>query len=596
MRSFALFSLLFLSSPASARKKKETQPVVQKVPSIDEVVAKEGFVPTPSQSETYRPGVVLVPNAQGGHDVVHPDCIGVEPDISIMSQSSIATSLSAGVSARLTAARGQVAAGVEKRLSFVDPEQRTIPFSSLNPTEDCSSGLETAARFTNLSQAILVYDVLVAQIQNTVCTKADASGSVMMLAEAEAAAYSECVQESDAQVPLGFKFVPLSQVFTSAVATSPTTAPALPGPTTGSGGTTGGAFGDVSGIAAQIQQAEELKARLEGELQSCLQAKAGKVQQAATRDWATLGQLRDLATTEAGRKAAEVQVKKFVALYDGKTVICRNDLGERSETVTPSEVADAKLFLSPPASVASGKAGIEWVRIPGGTFRMGSNSGDKDEKPVHSVQVSSFELTKSEVTFGQYEQCVRAGACTPAHTSDGNCYVYSGSGWKRGKLPQSFQGKEQPVVCVDWTQAQAFAKWAGGRLPTEAEWEYAARSGGKTWTYPWGDETATCGNTVMSVGGEGCGRTRTWPVCSKPTGNSTHGVCDLAGNVWEWAQDTYHNSYSGAPSVAKAWEDPGSYHVIRGGSWRDPANGVRAANRYGDVYVGRDFIGFRLAR
>jgi hypothetical protein len=185
MRSLALLSLLVLSAPASARRKKGAQPVVQKVPSIDEVVAKEGFVPTPSQSETYRPGVVLVPNAQGGHDEVHPDCIGVEPSIKIMSQSSIATSLSAGVSARLAAARGQVAAGVEKRLSFVDPEQRTIPFSSLNPTEECSAGLETAARFTDLSQAILVYDVLVAQIQNTVCTRADASGSVIVLVQRE---------------------------------------------------------------------------------------------------------------------------------------------------------------------------------------------------------------------------------------------------------------------------------------------------------------------------------------------------------------------------------------------------------------------------
>ncbi len=121
MRVSALLPLLFLASPALAKKKPDNQPVVPKVPSIAEVVEREGFVPTPSQSETYRPGVVLVPNAQGGHDVVHPDCLDVEPDISIMSQSSIATSLSAGVSARLTAARGEVAAGVEKRLSFVVP-------------------------------------------------------------------------------------------------------------------------------------------------------------------------------------------------------------------------------------------------------------------------------------------------------------------------------------------------------------------------------------------------------------------------------------------------------------------------------------------
>jgi len=586
MRTTFLLPFLLAPTSAEARKRGGTLPVAQKVPSIEDVVRDEGFVPTPSQSETYRPGVVLVPNARGGHDEVHPDCIGVEPTIKIMSQSSIATSLSAGVSARLTAARGQVAVGVEKRLSFVDPEQRTIPFSALSPTEDCSAGLETAARFTDLSHAILVYDVLIAQIQNTVCTKADASGRVMLLGEAEAAAYSECVQESDAQVPLGFKFVPLSQVFTSAVATSPT--PALPSPTTGSGGTTGGAFGDVSGIAAQIRQAEELKARLEGELQDCLQAEAGKVQQSAKRDWATLGQLRDLATTEAGRKAAETQVKKFVALYEGKTVTCWNDLGERSGTVTPREVADARLFLSSPPPGASGKAGIEWVRIPGGTFQMGSNNGRSNEKPVRYVP--SFELMKTEVTVGQYRECVEAGSCSEPT-------AYSSSGWEKSCNWGQSGREDHPINCVDWEQAQDFAAWAGGRLPTEAEWEYAARSGGKAWTYPWGDEKATCSRAVMDDGGNGCGQNRTWPVCSKPAGNSTHGVCDLAGNVWEWVQDGYHDSYSGAPGDGRAWEDGASYRVIRGGGWGNIASYLRAPHRSGSGPPYRYIrLGFRLAR
>ncbi len=252
MNRLALLPLLFAASTADARKDRGSNIVVARVPSIDEVVREEGFEPTLSQSDIYRPGSVLVPNSRGGHDKVVADCVGVEPEVSYMSQSSIATSLSAGVSARLTAVRGQVAAGVEKRLSFVDPEQRTIPLAQITATEACEAGLENASRFADLSQAILVYDVLVAQIQNTVCIKADASGSVMLLGEAEAAAYSECVQESDAQVPLGFKGVPLTQVLTlAAPARAPVQAPVISRQPTAAGAEWTGRSGyAMVGIAA----------------------------------------------------------------------------------------------------------------------------------------------------------------------------------------------------------------------------------------------------------------------------------------------------------------------------------------------------------
>jgi hypothetical protein len=179
-----------------------------RVPSIEEVVVKEGFTPTPSQSDIYRPGAVLVQNDRGGHDMVVENCVSVEPTISLMSQSSIATSLSAGVTARLAVARGDVATDVERRLSFVDPEQRTLPLGRLTPTDACVREVRSAGRIRPLTDAFIVQDVLVAQIKNTVCTKADASGRVTILGEAEAAAYSECIQESDGQVPIGYKSVP----------------------------------------------------------------------------------------------------------------------------------------------------------------------------------------------------------------------------------------------------------------------------------------------------------------------------------------------------------------------------------------------------
>ena len=237
------------------------------------------------------------------------------------------------------------------------------------------------------------------------------------------------------------------------------------------------------------------------------------------------------------------------------------------------------------ANVAIETGGVEWVRIPGGSFNMGSNDGYPNEKPVHRVTVPTFEMTKTQVTVEQYKACVDAGACT-APNSGGSC------NWG-----QSDRGKH-PINCVDWHQAQAYAKWAGGRLPTEAEWEYAARSGGRDWKYPWGNENATCERAVISEGGDGCGRDSTWPVCSKPKGNTTQGLCDMAGNVWEWVQDWYHDSYNGAPTDGSAWERPtGSFRVFRGGSWCGVARFVRAADRQYVVPGYRcAYLGLRLAR
>ena len=134
---------------------------------------------------------------------------------------------------------------------------------------------------------------------------------------------------------------------------------------------------------------------------------------------------------------------------------------------------------------------------------------------------------------------------------------------------------------MDWDQAQAFAAWAGGRLPSESEWEHAARSGGKEQTSPWGDEEATCILAVMCDGGNGCGEDRTWPVCSKPAGNSRQGVCDLAGNVWEWTDE----------------REGASRRVSRGGSWLFTASYLRASYRFRVVPSFRsDGLGFRLAR
>ena len=155
--------------------------------------------------------------------------------------------------------------------------------------------------------------------------------------------------------------------------------------------------------------------------------------------------------------------------------------------------------------------------------------------------------------------------------------------------------------CVDWYQARTFSRWIGGDLPSEAQWEYAARNSGQQITYPWGDDEATCDHAVMRGSeGAGCTRSMTWPVCSKARGNSPNEACDLAGNLWEWTLDQYRGSYRGAPTDGSAvCETPacdriGPGRVLRGGSWLGDAETLRAAYRFSYGPSGRrDNLGFR---
>ena len=198
--------------------------------------------------------------------------------------------------------------------------------------------------------------------------------------------------------------------------------------------------------------------------------------------------------------------------------------------------------------------GLGWTSIPGGSYQMGSTSMS-EEQPLHAVTVTAFEMTKTEVTVKQYRACTEVSECSVPGTAGGCNYGVSG---KDGG----------PVNCVTWDQAVAFCKWAGGRLPSEAEWEYAARGGGQSMTYPWGEQAASCAYAVMSAGGDGCGTGEAMAVCSKAAGNTTQQLCDMIGNVFEWVQDWYHGSYAGAPANGVPWETPaGSDRVVRGSSY-----------------------------
>ena len=228
------------------------------------------------------------------------------------------------------------------------------------------------------------------------------------------------------------------------------------------------------------------------------------------------------------------------------------------------------------------------VVVPAGEFIRGSaNIGDA--KPVKEIYLDEFWIDTYEVTVDEYSRCVRVGNCEPP--KEGGLCSGNGVNWeKKGR-------GNHPINCATAFNAEGFCKWAGKRLPTEAEWEKAAR-GTDGRTYPWGEEDPGCGRAVMNDGGLGCGRESTWPVGSKPSGVSPYGVHDMVGNVLEWTADRYDDKYY-RTSPARNPQGPksGISRVKRGGGWGSGASSLRAANRY-DVKPGdaRVNIGFRCAR
>ena len=227
-----------------------------------------------------------------------------------------------------------------------------------------------------------------------------------------------------------------------------------------------------------------------------------------------------------------------------------------------------------------------WRDVGGGRYPMGSARGEADEAPVHEVVVPELAVWRTEVTVAEYRACVEASACPrPPIASRPNCNY--------GKPDRD----DHPVNCVDWQQARDFAVWVGGRLPSEAEWEFVARARGQERLYPWGDQPPSCDRAIFGDAGPGCGRGGTAPVGTSAAGVTPEGIVDLAGNVWEWVADAYHPSYAGAPGDARPWDGDPSRRVARGGSWDAAAAHLRASNR-GSFAPTRsyDFIGFRVVR
>jgi len=266
----------------------------------------------------------------------------------------------------------------------------------------------------------------------------------------------------------------------------------------------------------------------------------------------------------------------------------------------------------------------EMVVIPAGSFRMGSPAGEQgrsgDEGPIHRVGIAEpFALGMREVTVGEFRSFVQATGYRTEAERSGGCFWYSETGWQKNaerdwRSPGFAQEDDDPVACVSWNDAKAYVDWLSKqtghdyRLPSEAEWELAARAGTTTARF-WGDNPDSACRYANVADRTAKTRYPDWSIhdCedgyvhTAPTGSfkaNNFGLKDMLGNLWEWTADCWNGSYEGAPSDGSAWTggDCGR-RVLRGGSWNEKPEDVRSASRgRGNAEYRGSNVGFRPAR
>ena len=280
------------------------------------------------------------------------------------------------------------------------------------------------------------------------------------------------------------------------------------------------------------------------------------------------------------------------------------------ETPMPAPIASGKCMTESRASAKkrSQTAPEGMVYVQGGAFVMGSppDVGHDDESPAHEVCLNGFYIDKYEVTNAQFKQFVDTTGYVTDLEKDPSSAL--GRNWRQpyGSKSSADDMLDHPVVCVTWKDANIYAQWAGKRLPTEAEWEKAAR-GTDARVYPWGNTPLT--GELSNIADKSAGLRwsdsslddnyqHTAPVGSFPSGKSGYGAYDMAGNVWEWGLDWWGSDYyADSPVQNPTGPETGDFRVIRGGSWFDFLEGAKTPYRmYFRPQGASADIGFRCVR
>ena len=244
------------------------------------------------------------------------------------------------------------------------------------------------------------------------------------------------------------------------------------------------------------------------------------------------------------------------------------------------------------------------VSLTGGTFNMGNASIGSYEVPVHEVTLSAFELDAHEVTVLEYATFYAGLADDKKCTTQNNGSLTCARPGTVQDCNWNVDGRtNHPITCVDWYMAKAYCDWAGKRLPTEAEWEYAARNQGQDVAFPWGNEAPSCSYAILADPTNGCGQNSTSPVASLAAGKSAQGLYDMAGNVMEWCADTFaaYTADAQVNPLHGAGATGFSMRVVRGSMWKTSASDLGAVNaayrdQASDNLLYYSMVGFRCAK
>ncbi|MBU0549909.1 SUMF1/EgtB/PvdO family nonheme iron enzyme [Myxococcota bacterium] len=308
-------------------------------------------------------------------------------------------------------------------------------------------------------------------------------------------------------------------------------------------------------------------------------------------------QIHALRAAEASATATAAQAEGRVAALEAEQAARREQRrrlsaenamlkAQLSSAATATPAPKPPITAPTTTEIERANVEVDWVRIEGGAFEMGDPLGPTDERPTRVVHLAPFYASRDLITVGQYAVAVRAGVV--AAPEPFGWLLNPHMNWGRGDR------ERHPINGVSWDQARRFAEWCGGRLLSEAEWEFAARSRGQRRKHAWGSTAPNCNFAVMKT----CSTKGTLEIGARARGNTQQGLRDINGNLWEWVEDLYHPDYQGAPTDGSAWlEGEGEARVLRGGGWE--SDKLHLTTTYRGRAVGNErlsYVGFRIAK